>query len=89
MKINVAPGVPLTEAKLLVSGEAVDGLTGDLASCEGVGGVAKLGALQTGLDGAAVLSEGEGVQVDALAPRVSNLDPHRQPVNRGRIAQFC
>ena len=88
MKINATPDVPLTEAELLFGGEAVDGLTGDLASCEGVGGVAKLGALQTGLDGAAVLSESEGVQVDALAVLVLNLDPHRQPVDRGRIAQF-
>ena len=89
MKINVAPGAPLTEAELLLGGEAVDGLTGDLASGEGVGGVTKLGAFQTGLDGTAVHSEGERVQVDALAPLVGNLDPHRQPVDRGRIAQFC
>ena len=88
MKINIAPGVPLTEAELLLGGEAVDGLTGDHASCEGVGGVAELSAFQTGLDGTAVLSEGEGVQVDALAVLVLNLDPHRQPVDRGRIAQF-
>lgn len=77
MKINVAPGIPLTEAELLFGGEAVNGLTGDLASCEGVGGVAELSAFQTGLDGTTELSEGEGVQVDALAVLVLNLDPHR------------
>ena len=88
MKINATPGVPLTEAELLLGGEAVDGLTGDLAGCEGVSGIAELSAPQTGLDGTAVLSESEGVQVDALAVLVLNLDPHRQPVDRGRIAQF-
>ncbi len=90
MKINVAPGVPLTEAELLFGGEAVEGPTSDLASCEGVGGVVKFSAFQTGLDGAAVVvSEGERMQVDALAILVLYLDPHRQPVDRGRIAQFC
>ena len=88
MKIDIPPGVSLAEAELLLSGEAADWLTGDATGCEDVGAVVILSALQPGLDRAAVRSEDEGMQVDALAVPILNLDPHRQPVNRGRVAQF-
>ncbi len=88
MKIDIPPRVSLAEAELLLSGEAADLLTSDATGCEGVGAVVILSALQPGLDRAAVRSEDKGMQVDALAFPVLNLDPHRQPVNRGRVAQF-
>jgi hypothetical protein len=88
MRIDIPPGVSLAEAELLLSGEAADWLTSDATGCEGVGAVVILSALQPGLDRAAIRSEDKGMQVDALAVPVLNLDPHRQPVNRGRVAQF-
>ena len=85
--VLAAPGVALAEFKLLSGRQAVDRLTCDASSGEGVAGVVELGAPEAGLDGASILGETEWMQVDPTAKAVLKFNPDREPVLPGHKAE--
>ena len=80
MVVPVAPVVALAERKLLSGGQAVDGATCDASGGEGVAGIEKASALETGLDGAPIVGETKWMQVDSPAKDVLDFDPDWKPV---------
>jgi hypothetical protein len=81
--VVVIPGAPLValaERKLLLGGQAVDGLTCDASGREGVAGIVELSVPEASLDRAPILGESKWMQIDTPVKNVLKFDPDWKPV---------